>query len=297
MRGLATIVVVLACAGCDARLGGNAAGSDGAGDDDAQPPTDGSGPDAPLGAFGAPQKIIVAGDLTAREDDGTLSQSGLELVFAVVNQTDMQKDLFYASRPDLQSSFGPATKLPFSATGTSEETPRFSDDDLTLFFAKTVGTGNLDIHRVTRPTAGSTAWGTPSVVPGVNGAGVDKWFMPCDGNRYLIIIGADIAEGVLGGGAPQIVTELSSANSETGPFVTKDCLTAHFASTRGNGTTNLIYTSSRTAVDQPWSMPVAIDDFAILGGSQQDPFISADTRTFVFVSDVSGTNDVYISTR
>ncbi len=295
MRGLA-IVSVLACA-CDARLGGTAATPDGGGDDDGQTPTDGPDPDAPLGAFGAPQKITIAADGTAREDDATLSHSGLELVFAIVNPADNQKDLFYASRPDLQSPFGTATKLPFSANGISEETPRFSDNDLTLFFAKTVGTGNLDVHRVTRPTAGTPSFGTPSVVAGVNSAGVDKWFMPCDGNRYLMIVGTDIGEGVLGGGAPQIVPELSSTASETGPFLTKDCLTVHFASTRGNGTTNLIYTASRAALDQPWSVPVAIDDFAMLGGSQQDPFISADTRTFVFVSDIGGSNDVYISTR
>lgn len=121
--------------------------------------------------------------------------------------------------------------------------------------------------------------------------------MPCEGNRYLLIIGADIAEGVLGNGAPQVVAELSTTSSETGPFVTRDCLNVTFASTRGDGTTNRLYTSSRTAIGQPWSTPVVLDTFAALGGAQQDPFISDDDRTFVFVSDVGGTNDVYISTR
>ena len=279
---------------CEARLGVDNGATD-AGSDGPLFSTDGPVPDAPLGNFGAPQPITVAAT-AAQEDDGTLSHDGLELVFAVA--TAGQKDLFYASRPDLQSAFGPATKLPFSLPATSEETPRFSDDDLTLFFAKTVGAGNLDIHRVTRPNTGPAApWGTPSVVQGVNGAVVDKWFMPCDGNRYLIIIGADIAEGVLGAGLPTIVAELSSADSETGPFVTKDCLSVTFASTRSDGATNLLYTSSRTAVDQPWSPPVLFDTFAALGGGQQDPFVSDDNRTFVLVSNISGTNDLYISTR
>ena len=278
---------------CEARLGGDTAVDD-AGGDGPLFSTDGPEPDAPLGNFGAPQAITVAAT-GAQEDDGTLSHDGLELVYPVA--TAGQKDLFYASRPDLQSAFGPVTTLPFSAPTTSEETPRFSEDDLTLFFAKTVGTGNLDIHRVTRPTAGSQAWGTPSVVAGVNGAVVDKWFMPCDGNRYLLIIGADIAEGVLGAGLPTIVAELSSADSETGPFVSKDCLSVTFASTRSDGATNLLYTSSRIALDQPWSPPVVFDTFAALGGSQQDPFISNDNRTFVLVSNISGTNDLYLSTR
>lgn len=264
--------------------------------DDAPPPDDTPAPDAPLGAWGPPQKVGVAAT-GLREDDASLSQSGLEMVFAVINDADGQKDLFYTSRPDLQSAFGPATKLPFSADNSAEETPRFSDDDLTLFFAKTNGANALDIHRVTRPTAGSQTWSAPSLVQGVNGTLVDKWFMPCEGNRYLMILVADVAEGTLGGGAPQVVAELSTPQSETGTFVTPDCLTTYFASTRPDGATNRIYTSSRTAVGQPWSTPVVVDDFAAIGGDQQDPFISRDQRMFVFVSNVDGTNDVYISTR
>jgi len=287
-------IMAITLVGCEARLGGDVTQE--LTDAEQLPFPDGPAPDAPLGAFGAPQKITVAADDTVREDDGTLSHSGLELVFAVINATDNLKDLFYASRPDLQSAFGIATKLPFSAINSSEETPRFAADDLTLFFAKTVGANDLDIHRVTRPTAGSQAWGTPSIVAGVNSAGVDKWFMPCDGNRYLIVIGADLAEGVLGAGAPQVVAELSSAQSETGPFLTKDCLTTYFASTRVDAT-NQLFMSTRTAIDQPWSIPTLVETFAALGGRQQDPFISDDDRTFVFVSDADGTNDVYISTR
>ena len=294
MRGPAIIALALAT-GCEARLGrhqapaGTPAHHEGA-------TGDGPAPDAPLGAFGAPQKITIAADDTAREDDGTLSHDGLELVFAVQNPDDgNRKDLFYASRPDLASPFGPASKLPLSGTGTSEETPRFSDDDLTLYFAKTVANNGLDIHRVTRPSAGAPNFGTPAIVQGVNSTGVDKWFMPCDGDRYLLIIGADIAEGVLGQGAPTIDDDLSSADGETGPFVTRDCLTVHFASTRLGP--NKIFTSKRAAIGQPWSPPVEVDTFAALGGAQQDPFISDDTRIFMFVSDVDGTNDLYISTR
>lgn len=163
MRGLA--VVSIALIGCQARLGGDL--GDDVTDDAPLFGLDAPPPDVPLGPFGAPQKIAVAADATAREDDGSLSHSGLELVFAVVDPNDgNQKDLFYAARPDLQSAFGTATKLPFSATGTSEETPRFSDDDLTLFFAKTVGTGNLDVAspapRRARRRGGRRAWSRAS---------------------------------------------------------------------------------------------------------------------------------------
>ena len=156
MRGPAIIALALAT-GCEARVGGNLA-ADGTPADDDGSTGDGPAPDAPLGAFGAPQKITIAADDTAREDDGTLSHDGLELV-----------------------------------------------------------------------------------------------------------------------------------------FVTRDCLTVHFASTRLGP--NKIFTSKRAAIGQPWSPPVEVDTFAALGGAQQDPFISDDTRIFMFVSDADGTNDLYISTR
>jgi hypothetical protein len=295
MRGPAISAIALLCA-CKASLTQNQlAGGDDVGDDAA---VAGDAPtvDAPLGPFGPPQKVAVAGTGNLAEDDGTLSYSGLEMVFAVVNAGDNnRKDLFYTSRPDLQSAFGTPVKLPFSADGTAEETPRFSADDLTLFFAKTNGANNLDIMRVTRPSAGSTSWSAPQLVQGVNSTGVDKWFMPCTGNRYLMIVGQDIGEGVLGGGPPVISAELSSPQTETGTFLTQDCLTAYFASTRDG--TNRIYTSTRTAIGQPWTTPTVVTDFAALGGAQQDPFLSNDGRTFVLVSNVDGNNDVYISTR
>ena len=295
MRGLLLLVPAV---GCGASLGTN---SGGPGDDD-QPDAPSVTPEGPtaLGPWGAPQKISIASDGVANEDDGTLSYSGLELVFAVVNTADAnRKDLFYTSRPDLQSSFGAATKLPFSINLSSEETPRFSADDLTLFFAMTDpgGVNGLDIYKVTRPDPGSTSWSAPIAVGGVSAAGTDKWFMPCGGNRYLMIVGADIAEGVLGAGAPAIVAELSSTSGETGTFLTQDCLTVYFASSRPDGLTNRIYRSTRPDLATPWSVPTVVSDFADLGGDQQDPFIATDDRTFVFVSNIGGSNDVYISTR
>jgi hypothetical protein len=297
MRGSATLFAVALLCGCKANLANNLGGGDDVVDDAPAVTDDAPGVDAPLGPFGAPQKVGAAGSALG-EDDATLSFSGLEMVFAVVNTADAnRKDLFYTSRPDLASAFGPATKLAFSVNGTSEETPRFSADDLTLFFAKTNGTNSLDIFSVTRPNAGAPNFGTPAIVQGVNSAVVEKTFSPCTGNRYLVIVGQDIAEGTLGGGLPVVDANLSSAQTETGAFLTQDCLTAYFASTRPDGNTNRIYTSTRTAVGQPWSVPVVVDDFAALGGDQSDPFLSDDGRTFVLTSNVDGNNDVYISTR
>jgi Tol biopolymer transport system component len=251
-------------------------------DADEQPP-----PDAlELGPFGAPVVVPGADSAAIAEDDGTLSNSGLELVFAgVVAGDNDRKHLFILTRASTQVPFaGPATRLPFSINGATYQTPRFSQNDKSLFFAS-----NRD------PIASLTK------VAGIDEPDDDdKWFAPCGGNRYLMISARggdeDIYEGRLGMTPPTRVAELSSPQGETGTFLTEDCLTVYFASTRSGN--NRIYTATRAAVDQPWPVPTEVLDF--MPGAmenQQDPWISADGRTFVLASDRLGTRDVFMSTR
>jgi len=104
-------------------------------------------------------------------------------------------------------------------------------------------------------------------------------------------------EGTIGG-APVEIAALNSAQNETGAFVTPDCLTVYFASTRSG--TALIYTAKRAAIGQPFAAPTVVTDFKLpAGASQEDPWLSPDGRTFAFASDVAGNGnkDVYLSTR
>lgn len=261
---------------------------------------DGAGPDAfMLGPWGTPAKVTGA-STAANEDDGTLANGGLEMVFAVADPADgNNKDLYVMTRATLTSPWGTPAKLPFSATGSSEETPRFSPNNKTLYFAsnRAGGLGLLDIYRVTRQTPGG-AWSAPALVPGVNTAANEKWFMPCGmTNDYLVIQGGDLASGTVGGAGPTVVAELSAAApaNETGSFLTGDCLTTYFASTRSG--TAKIYTSHRTSTTTAWQSPTPVDDFAAVGGDQEDPWLSDDGHLFVFVSNASGSKDVYISVR
>jgi Tol biopolymer transport system component len=98
------------------------------------------------------------------------------------------------------------------------------------------------------------------------------------------------------GQAPTLVAELSSNGGETGPYLSPDCLTVYFASTRSG--TNRIYTSTRASITSPWSPPQPLPDFTAIGMAQEDPWLSADQRTFVFsVLTAAANKDVYISTR
>lgn len=292
------LAAMLILGGCKASIG------DGAGDGSVTDAIDAPGtpidaaPDAlVLGAWGAPAKVPGASTATLQEDDGSLSSTTLEMVFAVVNANDAnRKDLYVQTRPSPAGTWTAPTKLPFSLTGSSEETPRFSSDDLTLYFAsdRAGGAGGLDIYMVTR-TSTASPWGPATRVAAASSAVSEKWFAPCAGSRYLVIVGTDIAEGTLGAGPPTVVAELSSPQNETGAFITRDCLTTYFASAR-SGTVKL-YTSTRTTVGGTWPAPTEVTDFAQLGGAQEDPWLAPDNRTFALVSDIGGTKDVYLSTR
>lgn len=297
MMGRHLLVLVLLGSGCKAEL----MDPNGANPDALVNPNQDSGvnpsADAALGPWTTPM-VVPGASGAGEQDDGTLSSSGLELVFALANAADLgRKDLYLATRGSTAVAFGTPSKLALSAIGSSEETPRFSADDKTLYFASDragAATG-LDIYQVTRATVGS-AWSLPAMVPGPNTALTEKWFMPCAVNTdYLVVVGTDLAAGTVGGAAPTVIAELSSAQVETGSFLSGDCLTAYFASARSG--TFMLYTAQRTSLTAAWQTPTVVTDFAALGGAQEDPWLSSDRRTFVFVSNISGTKDVYITTR
>jgi hypothetical protein len=228
------------------------------------------------------------------------------MIFAIAGASG--KDLYYSSRPSATAPWTPAEPVPFNSATDSDETPRFSADDLTLYFASSrAGNGNLDIYAVKRMAPGNTSWGTPQPVPGVSTQTlVEKWFMPCKASHYIMVQSTannttDLVEGILEGAAagtaPTPIAELNSAQNETGTFVTQDCLTIYFASTRT--TPQQIFTSHRTSLTAPWAPPTPVIDFPISGGNgnQEDPWVVSDGHTFVFASDAAGTKDIYISTR
>jgi Tol biopolymer transport system component len=179
-------------------------------------------------------------------------------------------------------TFGAPVLLPFSNTTFDDESPRFAPDDLTLYFGSTRGGASLDIYAVRRATV-TSPWGPPAPVAGPNTAGTDKWYAPCDGDHYLVVsTGAagdtDLFEGIVGA-APALVTALSSAANDTSAFLTRDCLTAYFASAR-DGTTDL-WTAQRASVNSAWSAPTKVTDFGI-ADNEEDPWTSTDRRMFTF---------------
>ncbi len=254
-----------------------------------------------LGPWGTPMKIPGASSAANAEDDSTMSWAGTELVFAIV--VGGVKHLYSASYTN--GTFGTPALMSFSGVD-EDESPRFSTDDLTLYFgsSRNSGNGTLDIY-ATRRTAVGMPWQTPAIVVGPNTpTKTEKWYAPCDGNHYLVIGTSaagdtDVYEGIVGA-APSPVTALNSASSEISAFMTKDCLTMYFASSRNQATTGVdIFTSHRATVASPWDPPALVAPFDTTD-NEEDPWISPDQRTFVFARASAATpaqKDLYISTR
>ena len=301
MRRPATPCLLLLFPACGANITGTAETAHDAGVVDTARVPDATADALTLGPWSAPA-AFPAGATTADEDDVTLSSTALEMIFAVSGATG--KTLYYTSRKAIGAAWSQIEPLPFSST-MSDETPRFSGDDMTLYFSsdRNKTAGDLDIYTVSRTMTGSNAaWGKLAPVPGINTTAVEKWFAPCGNGRFVVVqartdTGTDLLEGTLGGAAPAPLDVLNSAMNETGAFLTQDCLTIYFASNRN--TRAQIFVSHRKAIDQPWQQPVTVDDFKIgaFTDNQEDPWLSADGRTFAFASDASGSKDIYLSTR
>ena len=304
VRRLAWIAVLLG--GCNARLGelnhsmsgdaGSAAQQDATVGSDA--PLDAQ-PDAPDGPWGTPAVIPGTAGAGINVDDPSMTQDGLDIIYAVTNAAAGTKSLFEIQRASLGSPWGtpvPRTELDI---GTSEESPRFSLDDKTIYYGVA---GN--IYTATRAAEGD-AFGTPALVTAINTGFYQKWLAVCDNGVAMVARQAtstsdtDLYEGTLAAGAPNAATTLNSTSNEISTFLSKDCLTVYFASNR-SGTTQL-YTSKRSAVGGAWSTPVnvATPFSASDGADNEDPWASNDGHIFLLASERGGstTKQLYISTR
>lgn len=289
----------LADSGDDQMLSGD--GGTGDGDTDSLPAVDAMGT---FGPWGTPQKITPAASTALNEDDGALSSNGLEFIFAQqAAAPDNTKHLFVTTRATTTSAWSAAKligELDDATAMITTETPRFADNDLTLYFSSTrMGTlGSQDIFKTTRDAL-DKPWKAPTPLAEPNSTLLEKTYTPC-GTKYLVVRGTDLFEGTIGE-APVAATNLNdAATAETGPFLAENCLRVYFASPRDGGVVK-IFTATRATMNDPWGAPAIYNEFNGVPGNHEDPWISADGKTFVFAAKIDATaattKDEYIVTR
>jgi hypothetical protein len=244
--------------------------------------------------------IPTAGTDAMGEDDGTESPLETELYFSG-KLAGVNKDIYQLTRNSPSDPWGPASLVAELDTGNTEQTPRFSDDGLTLYFStnRPGGVGNDDIWMATRDGIGQP-WNPPTVVPDVNSAADERTLTPCAGNRYVVISfrggTGDFWEGRFGQ-APTLVAELSDPGAqETGAFVSADCLRAWFASNR-DGTTDIFY-AHRDNPQDTWTFDGKDTDLSTDLYDESDPYVVEGGHKMVLTSTLDGDeNDLYTSTR
>jgi len=282
-------------AACKAELADVTTDSGTQGDGNNNNPRDGAtGVDAPvmLGPWGMPA-AIPGGNSALDEDDATLSSTKLELFFKR-NDAD-SANLYVMTRATTTSAWSAPSPITVLNSTVTEESPRLSENDLTLYFGR-----NGDIYKSTRTAVGSP-WSAAQVVSSLNTSAYEKWGVACS-NGYAMVsravtgLGQEIFEGDINTGTNTAVTQLNSASQEQGMFLSNDCLRVYYQSNRDNALFN-IYLATRTTTTSAWSNPTAMSDFNTATFNEEDPWISPDQRVFVFVNNSSGNKDLYISTR
>lgn len=252
-----------------------------------------AGPDAtvPLGPWGAPAAIPGA-STAAAEDDCTLSSNKLELYFKRSDGGD--NNLYVMTRASTAAAWGAPIALTALNTTDDEESPRLSNDDLTMYFGRA---GN--IFRTTRAST-TSAWGAPTAVASLNTGAYEKWAAVCP-NGYVIVSRStanndqDLFEGDINTGATTAITAFNSTDAEQGTLLTADCLRVYFQSNR-DGQFN-IYMASRQSLTTAWTNPTAMSDFNTAQFNEEDPWLSTDQTVFVYASTMNGNKDLFISTR
>ena len=248
-------------------------------------------------AWSPPAAVPGASDPTLDTDNETVNSTLTEMYFTIVDTSisGHPKQLYVMTRANATASWGAPTALDVVNTPVQTETPRLSPDDLTLYFGR-----NGDIYTTTRSAVGA-AWSTPQALASVNTSAYEKWMAVCDGGYFMVsrdngaVQGQDLFEGQLGE-VGTAVTELNSRQNEISTFLSKDCLTAYFASDRSGSTQ--MYTATRPAIGMSWTSPTEVTDFG-MAGTNKDAWLSIDTRTFFFASirDGDTLRAVYTSTR
>jgi Tol biopolymer transport system component len=295
------IVALAILAACNAHLGDPANhtngpdGGTGGGSDAGGTPM----VDAPLalGPWSTPAPVTGAADATNNEDDPTLSSDGLELYYAVAPPNG-SKNLYRMTRTTRNDPFANPTPLTAFNTAGTDEGPRLSYDDLTIYF----GTDG-EIYQATRASK-TAAWGAATKVPGVDTAAYEKWLAVCgDGSHFMVsrdngANGQDLYEGTLGGGPGTRNDILSSTANDISTFLSQDCLTVYFASNRVTPTETQIYVSTRSAIGAAWSTPAPAPAPFSGGTDNEDAGYTPDNRLFVFATTRgSASKDVYLSYR
>lgn len=222
--------------------------------------------------------------------------------------TNLVENIYQATRSDRGTTFAPATPLTIvNSSSAPDGTPFITPDGLGfyLFSSRTPGVGEQDLYISTRNTSADD-FSSPVLVGNVNSSVLDylPWLAPDRLGLYFV--------STRGGGqgatdiwvarrgtltdqwtTPTNVSELNTSARDEGITLSRDGLTAIFASDRGGGEGDVdLWLALRTSLDAAFSEPVNLSEVNSTG-VDADPHLSNDGHELFFSSNRGGEQLLY----
>jgi len=265
---------------------------------DAQAFDDAPDAEIPLGPWGNPVRLFPTS--TTADDDPSFTDDLLELYF------NRNNNIYVAKRATTADAWGtPALVLELSGGGGAETTPAISGNGLSIYFASNRGggTGGFDVMMSTRATR-QALWSPPTFVTELESANADTGARPTADDAELVMdsnrVGGNddlylcVRQGLVWS-APAVATVLSSPSLELSAMMPGNALSIYFESDR-DGSRDL-FTSTRPDRASSFVAPTKITELSTALFQEEDPWVSADGRTMMYVTNKDGPQQIYQVTR
>lgn len=135
-------------------------------------------------AWGPPERVAALS--SPAEEALGLRADARRIAIASDRASPGDFDLYLATRESADQPWSEPIRIAELSTPALEESPHLSGDGLTIYFASESG-GSLDIYSASRPGL-DEPFGPPTLLPGVNTAGLDSdpW-LSADGRHILFV--------------------------------------------------------------------------------------------------------------
>ena len=201
-------------------------------------------------SWSAPTPVVMA-NTSNSEEHPVLSADGLTLYFTSNRSGD--PDLWFSTRADRMSPFGPPAQVAIVNTPNSERMGSLDALDQALFLSSTRNTANDQLFEARRSTS-TQAWSVPILVAEIATPAGDPSVHVDDRGLAMYLVQGSGADPDLYwttravAGSPWAATvplpELNTPAAETDPWLSPDLRTVYFVRDTGPGTKD-IYTASR----------------------------------------------------